>query len=115
MRPPIYVNQTSIGHVLPNFDFDAYTYAVLLSHDPKIDDQALHLLMESDIAYIGALGSRRTHAKRVARLEEAGYSAEAIGRIHGPIGVNIGARSAREIALSIIAELIMVKNGGEKK
>lgn len=103
------------AEVLPNFDFDAYTYAVLLSHDPKIDDQALHLLMESDIAYIGALGSKRTHAKRVARLEEAGYSAEAIGRIHGPIGVNIGARSAREIALSIIAELIMVKNGGEKK
>lgn len=98
------------AEVLPNFEFDAYTYAVLLSHDPKIDDQALHLLLESDIAYIGALGSSRTQAKRVARLEEAGFSAEAIGRIHGPIGVNINARSAREIALSIIAELIQVKN-----
>lgn len=100
------------AEVLPKFKFDAYTYAVLLSHDPKIDDQALHLLMDSDIAYIGALGSRRTHAKRVARLEEAGYSEEAIGRIHGPIGVPISARSAREIALSIIAELIKVKNNG---
>lgn len=100
------------AEVLPNYDFDAYTYAVLLSHDPKIDDQALHLLLESDIAYIGALGSRRTHAKRVTRLEEAGYSPEAIERIHGPIGVDISARSAREIALSIIAELIKVKNGG---
>lgn len=100
------------AEVLPKFEFDAYTYAVLLSHDPKIDDQALYLLMESDIAYIGALGSRRTHAKRVARLEAAGYSAEAIGRIHGPIGVPISARSAREIALSIIAELIKVKNKG---
>lgn len=100
------------AEVLPNYDFDAYTYAVLLSHDPKIDDQALHLLLESDIAYIGALGSRRTHAKRVTRLEEAGYSSEAIARIHGPIGVDISARSAREIALSIIAELIKIKNGG---
>jgi xanthine dehydrogenase accessory factor len=102
------------AEVLPKFEFDAYTYAVLLSHDPKIDDQALHLLLESDIAYIGALGSSRTHAKRVARLEEAGYSTEAIGRIHGPIGVPISARSAREIALSIIAELISVKNGAAR-
>lgn len=100
------------AEVLPNYDFDAYTYAVLLSHDPKIDDQALHLLLDSNIAYIGALGSSRTHAKRVVRLEAAGFSAEAIARIHGPIGVNISARSAREIALSIIAELIKVKNGG---
>ncbi|PHN01785.1 XdhC family protein [Flavilitoribacter nigricans] len=100
------------AEVLPNYDFDAYTYAVLLSHDPKIDDQALHLLLDSDIAYIGALGSSRTHAKRVARLQKAGFSEDAIARIHGPIGVNISARSAREIALSIIAELIKVKNGG---
>lgn len=98
------------AEVLPNYDMDAYTYAVLLSHDPKIDDQALHLLLESDIAYIGALGSKRTHARRVARLQEAGYSDEKIARIHGPIGVNIHARSAREIALSIMAELIMIKN-----
>lgn len=110
--PPKQLIRDWPAEVLPDFEFDAYTYAVLLSHDPKIDDQALHLLLESDIAYIGALGSSRTHAKRVARLEEAGYSPEAIGRIHGPIGVNIKARSAREIALSIIAELIKVKNGG---
>ncbi|MCB0631815.1 MAG: XdhC family protein [Saprospiraceae bacterium] len=98
------------AEVLPNYEMDAYTYAVLLSHDPKIDDQALHLLMNSDIAYIGALGSKRTHARRIERLQEAGYSEEQIARIHGPIGVHINARSAREIALSIMAELIMIKN-----
>jgi xanthine dehydrogenase accessory factor len=108
--PPKELHRDWPAEVLPNYDMDAYTYAVLLSHDPKIDDQALHLLLDSEIAYIGALGSTRTQAKRVARLQEAGYSAEQIARIHGPIGVNIHARSAREIALSIMAELIMIKN-----
>lgn len=111
--PPHQLLREWPAEVLPGFAFDAYTYAVLLSHDPKIDDQALHLLLDSDIAYIGALGSSRTHAKRVARLEEAGYGPDAIASIHGPIGVNIHARSAREIALSIIAELISVKNSGK--
>lgn len=113
--PPAQLIRDWPAEVLPGFEFDPYTYAVLLSHDPKIDDQALHLLLDSDIAYIGALGSGRTHARRVARLEAEGFSPESIARIHGPIGVNINARSAREIALSIMAELIMVKNGGAKK
>lgn len=112
--PPTQLLRDWPAEVLPNFTFDAYTYAVLLSHDPKIDDQALHLLLDSNIAYIGALGSSRTQAKRVARLAEAGFSEEMIARIHGPIGVNIKAQSAREIALSIIAELISVKNSGSK-
>jgi xanthine dehydrogenase accessory factor len=89
---------------------DADTYAVILSHDPKIDDNALHLLLPSDVAYIGALGSRRTHAKRIDRMKSAGFSDEQIARIHGPIGVNIHAKTAAEIALSIMAEIIQVKN-----
>lgn len=98
------------AEVMDQFEFDPYTYAVILSHDPKIDDQALHHLLRSDVAYIGALGSKRTHAKRVARLEKAGYSEEEIARIHGPIGANINAKTPKEIALSIIAEIIQVKN-----
>ena len=98
------------AEVLDKFTFDPYSYAVILSHDPKIDDQALHHLLRSNVAYIGALGSRKTHAKRVARLEKAGYSEEEIGRIHGPIGADINAKTPKEIALSIIAEIIQVKN-----
>ena len=98
------------AEVMDQFTFDPYTYAVILSHDPKIDDQALHHLLRSDVAYIGALGSKRTHAKRVARLEKAGYNEGEIARIHAPIGADIKAKSPKEIALSIIAEIIKVKN-----
>lgn len=98
------------AEVLEEMTLDADTYAVVLSHDPKIDDQALHILLKSKVAYIGALGSRRTHAKRVKRLEEAGFSAQEIERIHGPVGVDINARRPREIALSILGELVKIKN-----
>ena len=66
--------------------------------------------MKSDVGYIGALGSRKTHAKRIARLEEAGYSAAETGRIHAPIGVDIKAKKTSEIALSIMGEIIKVQN-----
>ena len=98
------------AEVLPSMKLDAYSFAVLLTHDPKIDDQALHLLLQSDIAYIGALGSRRTHEKRVKRLTDAGFSEPIIERIHGPVGVAINAKRPKEIALSILAEIIQVKN-----
>ena len=98
------------AEVLPDLTLDAYTFAVLLTHDPKIDDQALHILLKSDVAYIGALGSRKTHEKRVKRLKEADFSEDDISKIHAPIGVNIAAKSAREIALSIVAELVKIKN-----
>ncbi len=98
------------AEVLPNYTLDAYTYAVVLSHDPKIDDNALQLLLPSEVAYIGALGSKRTHAKRVARLEEADFSSALINRIHSPIGMNINAKTPKEIAMSIMGEIIMVKN-----
>ena len=98
------------AEILPDLTLDAYTFAVLLTHDPKIDDQALHILLKSNVAYIGALGSKKTHEKRVKRLKEAGFSEDEIAKIHAPIGVNIAAKSAREIALSIVAELIKIKN-----
>jgi len=96
--------------VLSNYTLDAYTYAVVLSHDPKIDDNALHILLKSEVGYIGALGSRKTQAKRVARLTEAGFSEEEIGRIHSPVGIDIKAKTPKEIALSIMGELILTKN-----
>ena len=108
--PPDQLHIEWPAEVLPSLTLDAYSYAVLLTHDPKIDDQALHLLLDSDIAYIGALGGRKTHKKRVARLKEAGVSEEKISRIHGPIGMDINAQSAQEIALSILGELIQEKN-----
>ena len=98
------------SQVLSDFTLDAYTYAVILSHDPKIDDNALHLLLKEKVGYIGALGSKKTHAKRVARLSAAGYSEEAIERIHAPIGTAINAKTPKEIALSIMGEIIRVKN-----
>ena len=90
---------------LAEMGLDARTALVLLTHDPKIDDPALHLALKSKVFYIGALGSTRTHAKRVARLEDAGFSADEIARIHGPIGLNIGSVNPQEIAISIIAQM----------
>jgi len=98
------------AEILSNFTLDAYTYAAVLSHDPKIDDQALHILLRSKAAYIGALGGRKSQEKRRKRLLEAGFSAEDVQRIHGPIGVDINAKTPREIALSILAEVIMIQN-----
>ncbi|MCB0568155.1 MAG: XdhC family protein, partial [Phaeodactylibacter sp.] len=98
------------AEVLTQFELDAYTYAAILSHDPKIDDNALHLLLPSGVAYIGALGSKKTHAKRVARLMAAGFSEAAISRIHAPIGLDINAKTPQEIAMSIMGEIIKVKN-----
>lgn len=98
------------SEVLGDYELDAYTYAVVLSHDPKIDDNALEILLRSEVAYIGALGSRKTQAKRVARLTEMGFSEAEIGKIHSPVGVDIRAKTPKEIALSIMGEVIGVKN-----
>ncbi len=109
-HPPDHLVSKYPSEVLPEVELDAYTYAVILSHDPKIDDNALHILLRSEVGYIGALGSRKTHAKRVARLQEAGFSEEEIGRIHAPVGVDIRAKTPGEIALSVMGEVIAVKN-----
>jgi xanthine dehydrogenase accessory factor len=87
---------------------DRRTAILTLTHDPKIDDPALEAALRSDAFYIGALGSRRTHAKRVERLKEAGFDDAAIGRIHGPVGLAIGAQTPMEIAISIMAEITAV-------
>ncbi len=84
---------------------DSRTAVVTLTHDPKLDDPALDVALRSPAFYIGALGSRRTHAKRCARLAEMGHDAAAIARIHGPVGLDIGARSPAEIAIAIMAEI----------
>lgn len=86
------------------------TYAVVLTHDPKIDDAALAILVRSPVAYIGALGSRSTHAKRLTDLAARGLSEAELSRIHGPIGLNIGSQSPQEIALSIVAQVVQTRN-----
>jgi xanthine dehydrogenase accessory factor len=92
-------------------DPDARTAVVTLTHDPKLDDPALEVALKSPAFYVGALGSRRTHAKRVARLTDLGVSPEALARIHAPIGLDIEAVTAAEIGLSIIAEIVAVRRG----
>lgn len=92
---------------LPPLNIDHYTAFVALTHDPKIDDPALLHALKRDCFYVGALGSRKTHAKRVARLKEAGLTDLDVARIHAPIGVDIGAISPPEIAVSIMAEITL--------
>jgi xanthine dehydrogenase accessory factor len=91
---------------------DARTAVVTLTHDPKLDDPALHQALHSDAYFIGALGSRKTHAARLERLAERGHAAETLARIHGPVGLPIGAVSAAEIAVSVLAQLIAVRRNG---
>jgi xanthine dehydrogenase accessory factor len=91
---------------LPPIGIDKYTAFVALTHDPKIDDPGLDIALKSDCFYIGALGSRKTHARRVERLKaERGFTDNDIGRIHSPIGLDIGAVSPSEIAVAIIGEI----------
>ena len=90
---------------MPKLGADRYTAYLLLTHDPKIDDAALNFALKSHAFYIGALGSRKTHGKRIERLQASGFDEQAIKRIHAPIGLNIGAISPAEIALSILGEI----------
>ena len=90
----------------------ADTVIAVLTHDPKFDIPALCLALRSPAAYVGAMGSRRTNADRLARLHEAGLSGEEIGRLRAPIGLDLGGRSAQEIAISILAEVVMLRNRG---
>lgn len=85
---------------------DARTAVVTLTHDPKLDDVALEVALKSDAFYVGSLGSKKTHAARVARLGDLGLSDVAIARIRGPIGLAIGAKSPAEIAVAILAQVV---------
>ena len=93
--------------VLPSIKLDRYTGMACFTHDPKIDDPALEAALTAECFYIGALGSRKTHARRVERLTALGFSTEAIGRIRAPIGLDIGAVSPAEIAVSVLGEVIL--------
>lgn len=94
---------------------DARTAVVTLTHDPKLDDPALEVALRSPAFYVGSLGSRKTHAKRVARLTEAGLTEAEIARIAAPVGLDIGAVTAPEIAVSILAQIVSARRGGPKK
>jgi xanthine dehydrogenase accessory factor len=94
--------------VLPDFNIDRYTAVLALTHDPKIDDPALAAALRSQCFYIGALGSRKTHERRIQRLTASGFTEVELARIHAPIGLDIGAVSPAEIAVSILAEIIAV-------
>lgn len=87
---------------------DARTAIVTLTHDPKLDDPAIRLAIRSPAFYLGCLGSKKTHAKRVERLQAAGFSQAEIARIHAPVGLDIGAKTPAEIALSVMAEITQV-------
>jgi xanthine dehydrogenase accessory factor len=91
---------------LQRLGLDRYTALVALTHDPKLDDPALSTALRSECFYVGALGSRKTHARRIERLTAAGFLESDLARIHAPIGLDIGAVSPAEIALSILAEIV---------
>jgi xanthine dehydrogenase accessory factor len=103
--PGVSVTTEWPDEALARIGLDAQTAVVTLSHDPKLDDPALIAALQSQCFYVGALGSSRTHAKRVARLTEAGL-ADAIPRIHAPVGLDLGGRSPAEIAVSVLAQVI---------
>ncbi|MFC4346994.1 XdhC family protein [Kordiimonas lipolytica] len=96
---------------LAKASLDGHTAVVTLTHDPKIDDVALIPALKSDVFYIGSLGSRKTHSARLSRLEKKDFSNEDLKRIHGPVGLDIGAKTPAEIAISIMAEITLVRRG----
>jgi xanthine dehydrogenase accessory factor len=112
--PNVAISHEWPDEALAKAPLGARSALVALTHDPKIDDPALQTALRGPCFYIGALGSRKTHAGRLARLKAAGFSDSDLARIHGPIGLNIGARSPAEIAISILAEMTLrLRTDGE--
>ena len=97
---------------LPQVGLDPFTALAAVTHDPKLDEPALAAALRAGCFYVGALGSRRTHARRVERLAAQGFAPEESARIHAPIGLDIGAASPAEIAVSILAEVIRALRTG---
>lgn len=111
--PGVEVSQDWPDEALERLRPDRRTAIVTLTHDPKLDDPALDVALRSEAFYVAALGSRRTHAARVERLRQLGHDEAAIARIHGPAGLDIGAVSPAEIAISVLAEMTRVlRHGG---
>ena len=104
--PSIKVINEWPDEALKKIKTDTNSALIGLTHDPKIDDPALHYALKNKFFYIGALGSKKTHKNRCDRLKKAGFNQSEIDLIHGPIGIKLGGKSAPEIALSIIAELV---------
>lgn len=103
--PQVMLNREWPDDALEALNIDRRTAVVTLTHDPKLDDPALKVALAREPFYIGALGSKKTHAKRVERLTAAGFSKKNIDRIHAPVGLDIGAISPAEIAVSVVAEM----------
>ena len=106
--PGVTLSEDWPDSALEDLKIDSRTAVVTLTHDPKLDDPALHVALRSEAFYIGALGSRKTHGKRVERLTEHGYTEAEIAKIHAPVGLNINAKSPAEIAISIMAQITQV-------
>ncbi len=109
--PGVSVSQDWPDEALDALAPDSRTAIVTLTHDPKLDDPALDRALRSDAAYIGALGSRRTHASRLERLRALGHDDATLARIRGPVGLALGAVTAPEIAVSILAEIVAARRG----
>lgn len=109
--PGVTLSEDWPDDALTTLDINNRTAVITLTHDPKLDDPALHVALRSDAFYVGSLGSKRTHAGRVERLTEAGFSDAEIAQIHAPVGLAINAKSPAEIAISIMAQITQVLHG----
>lgn len=101
--------------VMPDLNLGPQTDIVMLAHDPKFEDPAMEVALNSRAGYIGAMGSKNTSAERNERLKARGFTDEQIGRIHGPIGLNLGGKTPPEVAISIIAEIVAVRRGKDPR
>ncbi len=108
--PNVRIDNRWPDEAMSDLELDARTAIVALSHDPKIDEPALQAAMDSNAFYIGALGSKSNHTKRLKRLAALGYSKEQLSRVHGPIGLPLGGRSPPEIAVAILAQVIQSRS-----
>ena len=113
--PDVNINFDWPDKAMEALDPDRRTAVVTLTHDPKLDDPALIMALRSNAFYIGSLGSKRTHAKRLDRLREHGFKETELTRIHGPIGLNIGAISPAEISISIMGQITAILHAPVKR
>jgi len=100
--------------ILEKWDLNPSTSLAVLTHDPKFDEPTLKVILSRRVGYVGAIGSRKTNVERAERLKQQGLTDEQINRIHGPIGLNIGATSPEEMALAIMAEIVATRHGKDK-